>query len=49
MTIALMLAATQARIAQALQHAHRPAEAARLVAVSKTFPAAAIREAAAAG
>jgi pyridoxal phosphate enzyme (YggS family) len=43
------LAAVRARIAQACESAARPADAVRLLAVSKTFPAAAVQEAADAG
>ena len=43
------LAAVRTRIAQACEAAARPADAVRLLAVSKTFPAAAVLEAADAG
>lgn len=43
------LAAVRARIVQACETASRPADAVRLLAVSKTFPAEAVREAADAG
>ena len=43
------LAAVRARIAQACESATRPADSVRLLAVSKTFPAAAVQEAADAG
>jgi len=43
------LAAVRTRIAQAARSASRPADAVRLLAVSKTFPAAAVQEAADAG
>ncbi len=39
------LQAVRSRIAKALQNAHRPADATRLVAISKTFDAAAVLEA----
>ncbi|OYY95066.1 MAG: YggS family pyridoxal phosphate enzyme [Hydrogenophilales bacterium 28-61-23] len=47
--IAAALQACQNRIASACQEAGRPANCARLIAVGKTFPAAALREAHAAG
>jgi hypothetical protein len=43
------LAAVRTRIAKACESASRPADAVRLLAVSKTFPAAAVQEAADAG
>lgn len=43
------LAAVRTRIAKACESATRPADAVRLLAVSKTFPAAAVQEAADAG
>jgi hypothetical protein len=43
------VAAVRGRIARAAERAGRPADAIRLVAVSKTFPASAVREAFAAG
>lgn len=49
MTIESALRATRQRLAQAVQTAGRPPDAVQLLAVSKTFPASAIREAAAAG
>ncbi len=47
--IADRVAAVRERIARAAARASRPAEAVRLVAVSKTFPAEAVREAFSAG
>jgi hypothetical protein len=47
--IAARVAAVRERIARAADRASRPAEAVRLVAVSKTFPAEAVRAAFAAG
>jgi hypothetical protein len=44
-SIAANLAAVQARIARAVSNAGRAADAVRLIAVSKTFPASAVREA----
>jgi PLP dependent protein len=49
MTIALRWAAVNARVAAACERAGRPASEVTIVAVSKTHPAAAIREAFAAG
>ena len=48
-SIAANLQAVRARIAAACLAAGRPAESVRLLAVSKTWPAASVREAAAAG
>lgn len=48
-SIAANLAQVQQRLAQAIAAAGRPADAARLIAVSKTFPADAVRAAYAAG
>ena len=47
--IATRVAAVRERIARAAERASRPAEAVRLVAISKTFPAEAVREAFSAG
>lgn len=47
--IAERVAAVRGRIARAADRAGRPADSVRLVAVSKTFPAAAVREACVAG
>ena len=49
MTIESALRATRERLAQAEAAAGREAGSVRLLAVSKTFPAEAVREAAAAG
>lgn len=49
MTIESALRATRQRLAQAEHAAGRPPDTVQLLAVSKTFPASAIREAAAAG
>jgi pyridoxal phosphate enzyme (YggS family) len=49
MAISDSLQATKNRITAACVSAHRPPEAVQLLAVSKTFPAAAVREAFAAG
>jgi PLP dependent protein len=49
MTVASNLAAVRARIARAADRAGRDLHSIRLVAISKTFPADAVREAAAAG
>lgn len=48
-TIQLQLEAVRAQIAQACQRAGRPADSVALLAVSKTFPATAVAEAAQAG
>ena len=48
-TIGNKLQLVRARIAQACEKSHRPPSAVRLLAVSKTFDAQAVREAAAAG
>lgn len=49
MDVASRLQVVQGRIRTAAEAAHRPPEAVRLIAVSKTFPAQAIREARLAG